>query len=132
MSVFIGYPSFMAYQMMKASKPIPGSSPTRHGLSPVKPTRTKIVLLLPTLRAMVMILYCLILVLQKGVATMKKGNMLAIWLLMGWMIELLADPLHLIKIGRLLAIGRCCSLKLISYLGLLNKTAYSYTIMLMG
>ena len=65
-------------------------------------------------------------------ATMKKGNMLATWLLMGWMIELLAVPLHLIKIGRLLAIGRCCSLKLISYLGLLNKTAYSYTIMLMG
>lgn len=27
------------------------------------------------------------LVLQKGVATMKKGNMLAIWLLMGWMIR---------------------------------------------
>lgn len=38
-----------------------------------KPTRTKIVLLLPTLRAMVMILYCRILGLQKGVATMKKG-----------------------------------------------------------
>lgn len=52
-----------------------------------KPTRTKIVLLLPTLRAMVMILCCLILGLLKGVATMKKGNMLAIWLLMGWMIR---------------------------------------------
>lgn len=51
-----------------------------------KPTRTKIVLLLPTLRVMVMILYCRILGLLKGVATMKKGNMLAIWLLMGWMI----------------------------------------------
>lgn len=34
--------------------------------------------ILPTLRAMVMILYCLILGLQKGVATMNKGNMLAI------------------------------------------------------
>lgn len=48
-------------------KLIPGSSPTRHGLSPAKPTRTKIVLLLPTLRAMVMILCCRILGLQKGV-----------------------------------------------------------------
>lgn len=67
-------------------KTYPWFSPTKHGLSPAKPTRTKIVLLLPTLRAMAMILYCLILVLQKGVATMKKGNMLAIWLLMGWMI----------------------------------------------
>lgn len=69
-----------------SSKPIPGFSPTRHGQSPAKPTRTKIVLLLPTLRAMVMILYCLILGLQKGAGTMKKVNMLAIWLLMGWMI----------------------------------------------
>lgn len=38
MSVFIGYPSFMAYQMMKGKKgnndgfpSIPGSFPTRHG-----------------------------------------------------------------------------------------------------
>lgn len=58
-------------------KPIPGSSPTKHGLSPAKPTRTKIVLLLPTLRAMVMILYCRILGLQKGVG---MGCMLKIML----------------------------------------------------
>ena len=48
-------------------KTYPWLFPTKHGQSPAKPTRTKIVLLLPTLRAMVMILYCLILGLQKGV-----------------------------------------------------------------
>ena len=107
MSVFIGYPSFMAYQMMKGKKgnnddfpSIPGTiarysalgltneemsknpvwvdkTGNGHdiqlknfawsGMSPAKPTRTKIVLLLPTLRAMVIILCCRILGLQKGV-----------------------------------------------------------------
>ena len=49
----------------------------KHGLSPAKPTRTKIVLLLPTLRAMVIILCCRILGLQKGVG---MGCMLRIML----------------------------------------------------
>lgn len=39
-----------------SSKPILGYSLIKHGQSPARPTRTKIVLLLPTLRAMVMIL----------------------------------------------------------------------------
>ena len=58
-------------------KPILGYSLIKHGQSPAKPTRTKIVLLLPTLRAMVMILYCLILGLLKGVG---MGCMLRIML----------------------------------------------------
>ena len=58
-----------------SSKPIPGSSPTKHGQSPAKPTRTKIVLLLPTLRAMVIILYCRILHL---VGIVGMGNTLTI------------------------------------------------------
>ena len=51
-------------------------------------------------------LVCLNLGLQKGVATMKKGNMLAIWLLMGWMMRFKALILNLERIGLLWGIGK--------------------------
>ena len=71
---------------------IPGSSPTKHGLSLAKPTRTKIVLLLPTLQAMVIILCCRILGLQKGVG---MGCMLKITFHTPLLTELfIQKPIH--------------------------------------